>query len=222
MALDHRGHGDSPWADSYPLEDYLQELMEVIEALDLRDLVLMGHSAGGKNSFIHTARHPERIARLVIVDMDPDAHNPSSVEMVSRYKSESDEYPDLDAVVERLRSRQPRSSEDVLRHNATHLTKALPAGGLTWKRDRNVVLTYDRPDAWGYLPRLSVPTLVLRGADSTLLTGPVAQRMREQIPSGRLVELEGGGHWVHLEQPEAFLRAVTDFLMAPVPSGRQR
>jgi pimeloyl-ACP methyl ester carboxylesterase len=207
ISLDHRGHGDSAWTAGYPLEDYLQELKEVIEALDLRNLVLMGHSAGGKNSFIHTARQPERIARLVI-------HNPGSVAMVSRYRSESDEYPDFEAVVERIRSRQPVSSEEVLKHTAAVLTKRSAGGGYTWKRDRNVVLKYDRPDAWEYLPRISVPTLILRGADSTLLTGPVARRMQEQVPGSRLIELENAGHWVHLEQPDAFRRAVTHFIEA--------
>jgi pimeloyl-ACP methyl ester carboxylesterase len=214
LSLDHRGHGDSPRAASYPLDDYVRELGDVIEALDLRGLVLMGHSAGAKNAFIHTALHPERIARLIIVDMDPDAANsPGSAEMVARYKTESDDYPDLDAVVERLRTRQPRTLQEALRHHAAVMTKPAPNGGLTWKRDRDVVLKYDRPEAWQYLPRISVPTLILR----TLLTGPVARRMQQQIRGSRLVEIPDAAHWVHLEQPQAFLRAVTDFLESPDP-----
>ena len=212
IALDARGHGDSPWAGSYRLADYVREAGAVIEALDLRDLALVGHSAGGKNAFVHVAEHPERIAKLVITDMDPDAHNPGSAAMISRYKSESDEYADLDAVVERLRSRQPGSPADVLLANAAALTKPASGGGLVWKRDRNVVTRYDRPDAWAYLPHISVPTLIVRGAESTLLTGPVARRMREAIPDCRLVEIDGGGHWAHLESPEAYERAVLDFL----------
>lgn len=212
MALDHRGHGDSPWADTYHLEDYVQELREVIDSLDLNGLTLAGHSAGGKNSFIYAARHPERLARLVIVDMDPDAVNPGSAQMFARYRSESDDYPSLDAVVERLRSRQPGSSPEVLEHNARHLTKTAPGGGYTWKRDRKLVLQYERPDAWDYLPRITVPTLITRGADSTLLTAPVAARMQQQIPDCRLVELPDGGHWAHLERPDAFLAAFEAFV----------
>ena len=212
MALDHRGHGESPWAGSYGPGDYVREVGDVIDALALQNVVLVGHSAGSKNAFIHVAQHPDRVSRLVITDMDPDAHNPGSVAMISRYKSESDEYPDVDAVVERLRTRQPRSTEEVLRANATALTDPLPGGGLTWKRDRNVVTQYDRPDAWEYLPRISVPTLIVRGAESTLLTAPVARRMQQAIPDCRLVELDGGGHWAHLEDPEAYQRAVLDFV----------
>ena len=214
MALDHRGHGDSPWArpDAYHLADYVAELTEVIDRLDLQDLVLMGHSAGAKNGWIYAADHPDRLTNLIIVDMDPDQHNPGSVRMLSRYRSEPDEYPDLPAVIERLRSRQPNASKEVLRHNAVHMTRPLPGGALAWKRDRSVVTNYDRPDAWECLPRIAVPTLLVRGADSTLLTRPVARRMQRNIPNCALVELTGGGHWVHLERPEAFERAVDAFL----------
>jgi esterase len=211
IALDHRGHGDSGWADSYGLEDYVGELEAVIEGLDLRNLVLMGHSAGAKNSWILASRQPHRLARLIIYDMDPDAYNPGSAVMFDRYKTETDEYDALAGVVERLRTRQPESPEEILQHSAIHLTK--PAtGGLAWKRDRNLVLRYERPDAWEHLSHIAVPTLIVRGTESTLLIADVATRMQQQIPGSRLVEVAGGGHWAYLEQPEAFLEAITEFL----------
>jgi esterase len=212
LALDHRGHGDSPRADSYGLEDYVGEAGDFIAALGLENVLLVGHSAGGKNAFIHTARHPERITRLVIVDMDPDAFNPGSATMFQRYNTESDEYSDLDAVVERLRSRQPGSTEEILRHCAVHLTKPSANGGLTWKRDRTLLARYERPGAWAYLPRITVPTLIVRGSDSDLLTQPVAERMQREIPDCRLELIEGGGHWSHLERPDVFLHTVRPFL----------
>ncbi|MEE8518031.1 MAG: alpha/beta hydrolase [Dehalococcoidia bacterium] len=214
IAVDHRGHGDSPRAtpESYKLTDYVSEVGDVIEGLGLTDVVLAGHSAGSKNAWIYAAGHPGRISRLIITDMDPDSHNPGSVEMISRYKSEDDDYADLAAVIERLRSRQPHSTDDVLEHCAVHLTKPNGSGGLVWKRDRTVVTAYDRPEAWGFLPQLSVPTLIVRGADSTLLTSPVARRMNDMIPDCRLVELPHAAHWVHLEQIEAYQRTVEEFL----------
>ena len=214
IALDHRGHGDSPWTapERYKLADYVAEVKGVIEALDLRDIVLMGHSAGSKNAWIYIAENPGRVSRLVITDMDPDSYNPGSREMIGRYKGESDEYDTLEAVVERLRDRARLASDDLLRRHAAHLTRPLPSGKLTWKRDRNVVTHYDRPDAWHYLPQVNAPTLIVRGSISTLLTRPVAKRMNEQIPDGRLVELEGGHHWVHHEFPAQYQRVVREFL----------
>lgn len=214
MALDHRGHGDSQWAcpDGYRLSEYVGELAEFIEALDLRDLILIGHSAGGKNAFIYAADHPERLSRLAIVDMDPDQYNPGSAQMFARYLTESDEYESLEVVMERLRLRGPTASEEVLRHHALHMTRPLTNGGFTWKRDRALVTNYERPDAWKYLSRIAVPTLLVRGAESDLLTAPVAERMQEAIPRCTLVELKGSGHWCYDEQPDAFEEAINAFL----------
>jgi len=212
-ALDSRGHGDSEWVPGrYQFQNYVGELGDFIEQLDLRDVFLVGHSAGGKYSFCYAADHPERVAGLVIVDMDPDAVNPGSGNMFACYRTESDEYDDLAAVVERLRSRSPRATDGLLRHLAAVMTKPLPNGKLAWKRDREVVLQYERPDAWGYLPRIAVHTLLLRGADSPLLRRDVAERMAKAIPYCALVEVPNAGHWAYDEAPVAFLQSLGVFL----------
>ena len=99
-----------------------------------------------------------------------------------------------------------------LRYDAEVMTIADPNGKLTWKRSRDVVTKYDRPDVWDALPNVDVPTLVVRGADSTLLRHDVALRMVEAIPDSRLAEIPDGGHWSHLEHPDDYERIVTAFL----------
>ena len=212
VALDHRGHGDSPRADAYPLSDYVDEAADVVRALGLANVTLIGHSAGSKNAWMCIAQNPGIAAKLVITDMDPDAHNPGSVAMISRYKAEDDAYDDLEAVVQRLRDRQPNTSAAELRYDAEVMTIAGPNGTLTWKRSRDVVTKYDRPDVWDALPNVDVPTLVVRGADSTLLRHDVALRMVEAIPDCRLAEIPDGGHWSHLEHPDDYERIITTFL----------
>ena len=214
LALDHRGHGDSPRApdDSYKLADYVGELTEVINALDLKSLVLIGHSAGGKNAFIYASQHSERLDRLVIVDMDPDAANPGSATMFQRYRTESDTWADLNAVMERLRIREPNASEETLRHHAAVLTKERADGSREWKRDRALVFGYERPDAWDALDKIACPTLLVRGSDSTILTRDVAIRMQKRIPDCRFEEFPDSGHWCYDENPEAFDKALLGFL----------
>ena len=111
------------------------------------------------------------------------------------------------------RSRQQNASEEELRRDVAALAKPTVDGGYTWKRNRDVVMQYDRPDMWDQLPRVGVPTLIVRGAESTLLRHDVAVRMEVAIPDCRLVEIPGGGHWVHLEQPEAYAATVRAFLI---------
>ena len=73
IALDARGHGDSQWpGDSdYSLEAHQRDLDAVVEALCLKDFVLIGHSMGGRNGYIFTSRRPELVKALVIVDTGP-------------------------------------------------------------------------------------------------------------------------------------------------------
>ena len=210
IALDSRGHGDSAHAtpDTYGFRDYIADLDALVSHLQLNDFILMGHSAGARYAFVFAAEHPELIRSLVVVDIDPDAVNPDSQGMFVRYNTESDEWNSLDAVVERLRDRQPQSTDDMLLHQAQVMTRELPDGRRAWKRDRRLLEAYQRPELWAEWRRVAVPTLIVRGRQSNLLTHEVAVRMREAIartaPIVRLAELEGGGHWFYQEFPGAF------------------
>ena len=217
LALDHRGHGDSDWAaaDRYRLRDYVADLKGLVDRLRLQSVVLIGHSAGGRNAILYSIDHPDVVEALVVVDIDPDAINPESQRMFGLYNSETDEWGSVKAVVERLRSRQPNSSEDTLSHQALHMTREPSSGGRVWKRDRQLLAAYERPDLWAEWSRLTCPTLIVRGRQSALLTHDVAVRMREAIPRARLAELEGGGHWFYQEFPGAFEATVRWFLQDP-------
>ena len=228
IALDHRGHGDSAHAspDAYRFRDYISDLEALVAHLELSDFILAGHSAGARYAFVFVAEHPELIRALVVVDIDPDAVNPDSQGMFIRYNTESDEWDSLDAVVERLRDRQPQSTDDMLRHQAQVMTRELPGGRRIWKRDRRLLAAYQRPDLWEEWRRLAVPTLIVRGRQSNLLTHEVAVKMRETItgtaPLVRLAELEGGGHWFYQEFPGAFEMTFRWFMRAVRTLHRER
>ena len=214
VALDSRGHGDSDWAssDRYRFRDYIADLEGLIDYLELKEVILVGHSAGGRYAFVYAAENRSRVDTLVVVDIDPDAVNPTSQGMFDRYNTETDEWPDLEAVVERIRSRQPLSTAEMLRHQASVMTRELPGGRRAWKRDRALLAAYERPDLWAEWQQGSCPTLIVRGRQSELLTHEVAVRMREAIPTARLAELEGGGHWFYQESPSWFEGTVRWFL----------
>lgn len=220
IALDHRGHGDSAHAtpDTYGFRDYISDMEALVSHLGLSDFILVGHSAGARYAFVFAAERPELIRALVVVDIDPDAVNPDSQSMFVRYNTESDEWDSLDAVVERLRDRQPQSTDETLLHQAEVMTRELPDGRRVWKRDRRLLAAYERPDLWEEWGSLSVPTLIVRGRQSNLLTHEVAVRMREAIantaPLVRLAELEGGGHWFYQEFPGAFEMTFRWFMRA--------
>ena len=213
FAVDARGHGNSDWVPGqYQFDKYVQDVKGFLEELDLKDVVLIGHSAGGKYAFTHTANDSSRVSGLVIIDMDPDAVNPGSGNMFVRYREESDEWDDLQSVVERLRSREPKTSEEILNHLAEIMTNPLPNGGRVWKRDRQIVLEYERPEAWHILPKIEVKTLIIRGSESPLLRLEVAQKMNEIIPNCDLVQISNGGHWCLDENPKEVILHLDNFI----------
>ncbi len=214
IALDHRGHGDSDWAPEgrYRLRDYVSDVEGLFSHLGPRDCVLVGHSAGGRNAFLFALSRPDLVRALIIVDIDPDEINPESRRMFERYGREPGDWESIEAVVERLRSRQPNSTDEMLVHQASHMTRELDGGRRAWKRDPALLAGYERPDLWKEWSELKCPTLIIRGRQSDLLNHEVAVRMREALPGSRLAELEGGGHWFYQEFPGAFERTVRWFL----------
>ena len=219
ISLDSRGHGCSDFPvpskldSGYRFDDYVSDISALIDNLRLNDPILIGHSAGGRYAFSYASRNPQNVSGLVVVDIDPDAINQSSSNMFDRYLGESDEWSSLDSVVERIRSRQNLSSETMLRHQAEVMTKAVGTGeGRMWRRDRRVIEDYERPDLWKEWVSISVPTVIIRGRQSNLLTHQTAVKMRERLPGSLLAELEGGGHWFSQESPGAFESTVRWFL----------
>jgi pimeloyl-ACP methyl ester carboxylesterase len=217
IALDSRGHGDSDRAEenSYKFDDYVSDLDALLGHLSLEAPILIGHSAGGRYCYAFASRNPGVVRALVVVDIDPDSHNKSSLKMFERYFSEDDNWPSLAAVVERLRTRQPLSSESLLSYQAEVMTRMVHSEGDSkrqWKRHRLLLGCYERPDLWEDWKRISCPTVIIRGRQSDLLTHETGVKMRENLSGSLLVELEGGGHWVYQESPSVFESAVRLFI----------
>lgn len=213
VALDSRGHGDSDHIPGgYSFVDYVSDIEATISNLPIDNPILVGHSAGGRYAFSYAAQNRGRVRALIIVDIDPGSVNESSGLMFERYKDESDEWNTFQAVVERIRTRQPFSSEEMLKFQAQVMTKTKPGGGWVWKRDRNLIYEYERPDLWDTWRQVDCPTVIIRGRQSTLLTHETAVKMKEELPYCKLAELEGGGHWFYQESPGAFESTVKWFL----------
>jgi pimeloyl-ACP methyl ester carboxylesterase len=121
--------------------------------------------------------------------------------------------------VEYIRRANPLQDVDLLRQRVRHGLRRLPDGTLTWKYARGLreMMRAGRRDAidlWEPLPRIPCPTLVVRGAESDILSPEVAKKMTERLPDGRLVEIPGAGHTVPADRPHDFVRHVRAFLGA--------
>jgi esterase len=213
VALDQRGHGDSDRGTcaDYRTEVYAADILGVADALGWDRFSLVGQSMGGHNAMYVAATHPERVERLVISDMEPVMR----LDLIA-YMREADalpEYADLDAVLAEFNERNPRPSAELQRRRAENTVKQLPNGRLTVKYDLYAPKCWTAIDLWAHLPKISAPTLIVRGEESPVLRTEIAHKMMDAIPDCKFVEITGAGHSIGLDNPTDFDRAVREFLL---------
>lgn len=222
LAVDMCGHGDSQWADTshYNTQDFATDIALFVDGLGLDKVCMVGRSLGGIVAPLYVASHPEKVARLIIVDISPDIDAQAMPTLREALTNIKNEFGSYEEVMDYLRKRSPLAQNEMLRHVATFTTKKLPDGKLTWKHDPQVEDTFFKSILEGkanagmqLIARIKCPTLIMRGAESTTLSHKTAQKMESLMPQAELVEIEGSGHSIFLDQPELFNQAIARFLM---------
>jgi pimeloyl-ACP methyl ester carboxylesterase len=217
-ALDQRGHGDSDWAadGDYGRQTQCEDVAAFVSALGLSPFILAGLSMGGINAITYTARYPENVRALIIVDVGPEIEARGR-ENIQNFISQIDELDSFEAFVERAHRFNPRRSLENLRQRLSHNLKQLPNGKWTWKFDQKRLGTGVRsgigPEGlWDDVRKIRCPTLIVRGGESDILAPEAAERMRAAIPNCRIAVVPGAGHSVMGDNPAGFAAAVREFL----------
>src|SRR5262249_4598668 len=221
IALDQRGHGDS---DPAPDGDYsddalLGDLEAFVGALGLARVSLVALSLGGRVAINYAGHHPERVERLVVVDIGPDIAPGGRARVGSLMAQAPERFETVEDVVTHMRANNPRYTEALLRVRAQHAVRALPGGGFTWKYDRALrdAIRQGRmrapADLWPQWRAIRCPTLLVRGSESDILTDEMAKRMLDAQPDARLAVVDNAGHTVPGDQPAVFQALLREFLM---------
>lgn len=219
LCVDQRGHGDSDWAPAgdYTRQTQAADLDAITDALGLRQFILAGMSMGGINSITFTARHPEKVRALIIVDVSPEIQV-KGVENIRSFIQAPDELDSFEAFVERAHQFNPRRSLENIRSRLSHNLKQLPSGKWTWKYDK-ALRSGERSfqasalqNLWDDVRAIRCPTLIIKGGESDILSAESAAKLQGVIPESRLAIVPGAGHSVMGDNPAAFVGAVRDFL----------
>jgi pimeloyl-ACP methyl ester carboxylesterase len=216
VALDLSGFGDAEVPaerSAYSIDAYADEVAGLVRALGVDRVVLAGLSLGGYVALAVVRRHPEILAGLVLADTRAEA---DSSEAKSRRSDQQvflgarkDVVPLVDGLLESLLSKRAPAAEEAT-ERAGALMRSTDADG--WIGALEAMK--QRPDATPVLAGIAVPTLVMVGEDDELTPPSVAEAMAGAIPGARLVVVPAAGHLANLDNPEAFNRALGDFLSA--------
>jgi len=220
LALDQRGHGETEWATDYHAQRRVEDMEAFVAALGLDKFVLVGLSMGGRAAYQYTARNPDKVERLVIVDIAPDA-SASGAQRIAQGLSNQDVFDSVDEAFAVARAGNARPPDDELRRRVEHGVMQRPDGKWTFRYDvalrnnsgaRRLVTPEESAQDWVSLGNITCSTLLVRGVASDILDPELAQRMVQSIPNCRLVEVAESGHSVPLDNPRGFLDAVRGFL----------
>ncbi len=233
VALDQRGHGDTGWTPDDQLGEDNSDLMledtrQFIEHLGYERLTLVGMSMGGMNTLRYSARHPERLDAIGIVDIAPQTMREGQLEMEA-FREATETLRNFDDFLDRAMQFMPHRAPEHLRYSLTHSLKQVP-DGFTWKQDHRPRPGMEMGDEeraadrearaeamWADFRALQSPTLLFRGADSKIVSQEGAERAAEALRDGRLVVIPAATHNVHSDNPKDFARELDAFLSDVLP-----
>src|SRR4029453_884417 len=219
LARAQRGHGDSDPAPEcdYTVAAMSEDLAAFADALDLARVSIVGLSMGGRGAIAFAGQGPRRVDRLVVVDIGPDISAEGMLRVGTLMSKSPELFTSLEHALAFHRVTNPLYTESMLLHRVQHGTRPVE-GGLTWKYDRGLREAVrsgswqDPIDLWPLWCDIACPILLVRGADSDVLSAETAKRMLEENPNTRFVEVPGAGHTVPGDQPTAFRALLHDFL----------
>jgi len=217
LAFDARGHGESGWADDYSRDRMIEDLDGFVRGLGLSRPALVGHSMGAPIAYFYAAQNPGSVGKLVIVDMGPEI-SPAGARRIRTGVLAQDNFASPEELFEAARAVNDRPSDDDLWNRVRYGLKQRNDGRWIWRADPSLRNPSRRPPPrdpgmeWALLKNISCPTLVVRGAESDLLSADIATRMADALPNGSWVEVPDCGHSVSTDNPGGFLAAVRPFL----------
>jgi esterase len=213
FALDLRNHGKSFHAEGISVRDMADDLLRWLDEISLQSVVLCGHSLGGKVAMRFASDHPERIDKLVVVDIaprdyPPEHHVPTLDAMLGLNLGKLSSRKDADEALSEaipnwafrqflLTNLEQKNSELLWKPNLRSLRNSIS------DLSANPLSESDRYDG---------PTLFVRGGKSGYVRSEHFPLIKKYFPESRITVLPEAGHDAHVEDREGFVRAMRSFL----------
>ena len=220
LALDQRGHGDSEWARDVDYSNHTMSLdaEAFIAAMGLDRPVLVGHSMGGRNAMLLAHHNQVALRALVVVDIGPEISDKGR-SAIAGFVRANEEFDDLEEFIANVQTYDPYRPRAHIERTVKYNMLQRPDGKYISKCDlapRRLGLLAGRrlQDnlTLQQLAELTLPTLVVRGANSNILEPEAAERFRDNLPQGSLVTIPDCGHGVPSQNTRGFLEALGTYL----------
>ncbi len=237
--IDARGHGDSDWsaAGEYDMEFFAQDVHEIVTWLG-QPPVVVGASMGGMSALFAQATAPDRqlFSALVLVDITPRIDPAGAERIVAFMRAHPNGFATLDEVAEVIAAYNPNRARSGSADGLQRVLRQGNDGRWRWRWDPAWLSSRGGPGEEGIDPEfmrermahyadvlhgaaamLTVPTLLVRGAQSDLVSPEAVAEFRAAAPHAEFVDVSGAGHMVAGDENDVFSAAVVEFLTRTVP-----
>ncbi|MAT50344.1 MAG: alpha/beta hydrolase [Porticoccaceae bacterium] len=220
LALDHRGHGDSDWAPDgdYSSDAFIADIRAVLDRLP-EPPVLVGASLGGLMSLLAVGETDDVTARaLVLVDITPKIDMEGRARIIGFMQSNKKGFASVDEAADAVAAYLPHRPRPKDPSGLMRNLRPGADGRYYWHWDPTF---FDRADATHNDPEsryeaaarnVQIPTLLVRGEHSELVSPDAVEHFLEAIPGAEYVDVSGARHMVVGDSNDAFSDAVLDFL----------
>jgi 2-(acetamidomethylene)succinate hydrolase len=223
VAVDQRGHGRTGGVrdGAYDAASYARDILELAVALGGDPVVIAGHSLGSRNALHAAVMSPDLVAGVVAIDFTPFIEDAVFDSLQKRVDAGSKGFADLDEVRDYLRGRYPRLPSDAIERRTVNGYTTLRTGLVRPLADTEAMTRTCvglRSDLSKVVRDVSVPLVLVRGRDSTLVSPEAFAatcRLRPDVPA---IVVDDADHYVPEEQPEVVARIIAD--MAEAVSGK--
>jgi pimeloyl-ACP methyl ester carboxylesterase len=209
--VDQRNHGKSPHSDTFDYEVMAEDINELMSDEGLDRAFIMGHSMGGKTAMKFASLYPEKVEKLIVVDISPRFYPPHHQIILQGFRSVN---------LDQLESRKQADDEmaEVI-HSVMirqFLLKNLSRdnNGFSWKINLDAIeanignIGKGLDEQEGYTEE----TLFIGGSKSDYITEADHADIKARFPKARIEMVDGAGHWVHAEKPRKLYELVVEFL----------
>ncbi|MDT0648817.1 alpha/beta fold hydrolase [Autumnicola edwardsiae] len=210
--LDQRNHGKSPHSDDFNYNLLAEDIALYCSERKLENIVLLGHSMGGKTAMLTAFLHPELVEKLIVVDIAPKYYAPHHQEILAGLTA-------LDEATITSRGDAEDFLADFVPDKPTRL---FLLKNLYWKTKEKLSLKLNLESLKNNIEDLGAAlpvqyayeksTLFIKGGKSKYIKDEDWEEIKEQFSKAELVTIPGAGHWVHAEKRKEFFNVVLGFL----------
>lgn len=215
--VDLRNHGQSPHSDQWKNWIMAEDVLELIEKEQLKDVILLGHSMGGKVAMYLALDSPELVSKLIVCDIAPRKYPVGNQDVVAALLKVHPEKLASRKEAEEILSKELKDAGTIqfLLKNLYHKEEADGTKHLDWRFNlpvisKNLAAISEATDE----PAPSdIEALFIRGEKSDYITKEDEAEIKRVFPRATIQTIPGAGHWVHADQPAEVFDAVMKFCL---------